>query len=349
MTMLKVLILSDGVPGHVSQARGLVDWLSTRYELVCVEQTVALRVRSLSRLLLPYVLRINRAGPHIGTVFYDSGMLGSETTRPDLIVSAGGNTSFLNVALARKWSVPNIFLGSGRRLHSSEFSAHLTLEPTGQSHNIVMDLVPTATNPSEPAENGGALRDRLQLKNRQPLYSLVVGGDGAGYSFDETTWSQIGGLVEGLSRRDNCRWLVTTSRRTGCAGEQLLKKALPVSLLADSVWWSESPRKVMNSYLDASDAVFVTADSMTMISEAIASQKPTTVLKPADGKPPERYHKALERFELAGYCKLWTLGAAMPSLPANANIDNHARDLLLSRLEQQIPSLLRHSLASSAR
>lgn len=343
MTKLKVLILSDGVPGHVSQARGLVDWLSARYELVCVEQTVALRARSLARILLPYVLRINRAGPQIGTAFYHSGMLGSETMRPDLIVSAGGNTSFLNIALARKWSIPNIFMGSGRRLHSSEFAAHLTLEPTGQPHNIVMDLVPTAANQSEQAASGGALRDSLKLNNKQPLYCLVVGGDGAGYSFDETTWNQIGDLVEGLSKRDGCRWLMTTSRRTGCAGEQILKKALPATLLADSVWWSESPRKVMNSYLGASDAVFVTADSMTMISEAIASRKPTTVLTSADGKPLERHHKALERFESAGYCKLWTLGTAMPSLPANTNIDNHARNLLLSRLEQQIPSLLRHS------
>jgi len=339
VTKLRVLILSDGVPGHVNQARGLVHWLSKHRELVCTEQQVSLRARPAARLLLPYALKVRGFGTAVGAAFYRSN--GVEGARPNLIVSAGGNTSFLNIALARKWSVPNIFLGSKRRLHSNDFSAHLTLEPTGEPHNVVMDLVPTGTSLSEQRHRGWALRDSLQVEPRQPLYSLIVGGDGVGFIYDEAAWGQIGKLVGHLSKRDNCRWLVTTSRRTGYAGEQLLKRELPQPLLADSVWWSEEPRRVMNSYLGASDAVFVTADSMTMVNEAIASQKPTVVLEPENAKPSERHQTALQRFQKAGYCKVHRLGLGTPSLPTNANNDGHASDVVLSQLEKLIPCLQR--------
>lgn len=336
--MLRVLILSDGVPGHVSQARGLVHWLSRHHELVCSEQRVALRGRSVARILLPYVVRLGGLGAATGMALYRRGSI--ENTRPDLIISAGGNTSFLNVALARKWSVPNVFLGSGRRLHSDDFAAHLTLEPTGEPHNIVMELVPTVTSLDEQREGGRALRNSLQIDHREPLYSLVVGGDGAGVDYDAAAWRGIGKLVEGLSKRDNCRWLVTTSRRTGSAGEKQLKNALPASLVADAVWWSDKPRRVMSSYLGAADAVFVTSDSMTMVGEAIASQKPTIVLEQANATPSERHLQALQRFQAAGYCALHRLGSEIPDLPTNSNVDGTSEDLL-SQLEKLIPCLQR--------
>ena len=103
MTKLRVLILSDGVPGHVNQARGLVHWLSKRYELVCSEQAVSLRARPAARVLLPYALKVRGIGANVGKAFYRTN--GLDGTPPDLIISAGGNTSFLNIALAIKDSL----------------------------------------------------------------------------------------------------------------------------------------------------------------------------------------------------------------------------------------------------
>lgn len=97
----------------------------------------------------------------------------------------------------------------------------------------------------------------------------------------------------------------------------------------------------MNAYLGAADAVFVTADSMTMVNEAIASEKPTLVLEPDNAAPTARYLEALQRFQQSGYCKLHRLGSAAPSLPANANTGNHASDLVLSQLGKLIPCLQR--------
>jgi hypothetical protein len=53
---LAVCLLSDGLPGHGNQARGLVHWLRSRYDVEVVELEVRLRWRSLARLLSPLLL-----------------------------------------------------------------------------------------------------------------------------------------------------------------------------------------------------------------------------------------------------------------------------------------------------
>ena len=144
-TTLNILILSDGLPGHVNQSRGLVSWLSNRYHCEVREVDVALRLRPVARILLPRLLHGRAPGASVTSCFYRKNA--TLLPVPDLLVSAGGNTSFLNAALARKWQVPNVFLGSKRRLRSDDFAAHLTLEPTGEPHNIVMALAPTLIDP----------------------------------------------------------------------------------------------------------------------------------------------------------------------------------------------------------
>jgi mitochondrial fission protein ELM1 len=50
----------------------------------------------------------------------------------------------------------------------------------------------------------------------------------------------------------------------------------------DVVWYSQTPRKVTKAFLGLADRVFVTMDSLTMITEAVASGRPTVALCPAD-------------------------------------------------------------------
>ncbi|MFC6670337.1 ELM1/GtrOC1 family putative glycosyltransferase [Marinobacterium aestuariivivens] len=331
---LHILLLSDGLPGHANQARGLVQWLSSRYRVDCIEIGVQLRMRALARLLLPWLLRMGRPGAALAARFYD--VPKSALDRPQLIISAGGNTSFLNVALSRKWRVPNIFLGSKRRLRSDDFAAHLTLEPTGEPHNIIMELVPTPTDVEAQREAGGALRRELNVAAGEKLYALVIGGNGAGFDYDEGAWQQLARLVAELSARDRCRWLLTTSRRTGVAAETVLKANLDEGLLADAVWWHEAPRKVMSAYLGAADAVFVTADSMSMINECIASGKPTLLLEPPGAQPDARYRGAMERFIAANYCRHHRLGQPLPMVDAQAPACRDIRDRLLDALARQL-------------
>jgi mitochondrial fission protein ELM1 len=301
---LRILILSDGLPGHANQSRGLLNWLASRYQTEYQLVDIKLRAKGLSRVILPWLLHhTNNSG--LVAQFYRYSDI--NLAQPNLIISAGGNTSFLNVALARHLNIPNIFLGSKRRLHSNDFSAHLTLEPTEQAHNIVMKMPPSLTDTSVLAKHGTQLRNTLNCKENDKIYLLALGGDGAGYRYDKTACVQIAQLIKTISENDKCKWLLTTSRRTGREIEQTLQSLLDPDLLLDAVWWSEKPRKVMNAFMGAADHLFVSIDSMSMISEAIASGKATTLLQPSSATPDLRYHQALEKYCDAHYCSIHPL------------------------------------------
>jgi len=327
---LNILLLSDGLPGHVNQSRGLINWLSGRYHCTVTDLEISLRLKSLTRVLLPHLLHETRWGAAITPYCYGKGS--HLPAAPDLIVSAGGNTSFLNVALARRWEVPNVFLGSKRRLRSDDFAAHLTLESTGEPHNIVMMLAPTLIDPQQLESKGDELRRSLGLAADEKLNMLAIGGDGAGYHYDAESVQQLAQLMVQEHQRSGRRWLLTTSRRTGKVLEQQLKHSIPAELLADCVWWSEAPRKVMAAYMGAADQLFITADSMSMIAEAIASARPTVILQPERAQPEPRYREALQRYEHSGLCRLALLGQPFAPAPESSDAVARAKEALLDEL-----------------
>jgi len=91
--------------------------------------TVRLRIglgRNILRLILNHTCMPLPSG--LLKLFYEIDDLPDQGC--DLIVSTGGKTSFANAWLARWKNVPNIFVGSLRRLSPGHFSVVLTLEPT---------------------------------------------------------------------------------------------------------------------------------------------------------------------------------------------------------------------------
>lgn len=338
---INVLILSDELPGHVNQSRGLVNWLSRRYTIKSNELSIKLHYKGLAQILLPWLLHCQHSPTRLIQWFYSYSQ--KQIEKPDLIISTGGSTSFLNVTLARDWQIPNIFIGSRRRLYSNDFSAHLTLEATGQANNIIMDLAPTLTEQAILLNHGQNLRQALNIQKEQKLYMLAMGGDGAGYRYNQEACQQIAQLMTELSLRDNCRWILTTSRRTGAGMEGKLKQFINPKLLADAVWWNDSPRKIMNAYMGAADCIFISIDSMSMISEAIASQKPTILLQPKISYPESRYQKALNNFSRAEYCTILPLASPPPLLKFVDNKSGNARENLLDKLEDILSILKTHT------
>ena len=97
---LRVCLLSDGVPGHVNQARGLVRRIAAIQEVDCQEITVPMRLPFL-RPLLRLVQNSRRSGAYrLARLIYASWPDLDEA--PELIISAGGNTSFVNALLAQQ-------------------------------------------------------------------------------------------------------------------------------------------------------------------------------------------------------------------------------------------------------
>lgn len=287
--------LADRRPGHAAQAEGLVAALEVLGPVTVTRIRTRLRSGVLRWPLAAWLNRFERPpAAWLLPVCFD---VSFPAGRPDAVVSAGFNTAHLNAWLARRFRCGNFFAGSPRGLDGRLFSAVLTLEPVpGLANNLVVDLPPTPVSPAAAREAGAAYRAERGLGD-ETLWALVVGGDGAGYRYGEADWRALGEALGALARCHGVRWLLTTSRRTGAAGEAALREAVPPEALADAVWWHAAPRRGLQAFLGAAEGAFVTEESMTMVTEAIAAGRPVVALRPADARPQARHLDALARWE----------------------------------------------------
>ena len=295
---LQVCVLSDGRPGHYNQSRGVLEALRRVRELDAEWVGVDLRV-GLVRELLRW--RLNRDPPPATVgLLRRLCRLGDLPASCDLIVSAGGRSSFANAWLAAAWRVPNLYVGSLRGLSPRRFSLVLTLEPiAGAASNLVVPIPPSPVDERRVERSGAVLRTRLAIE-QQRCWILLLGGPGAGYGYARDDWLALGRLASALAARHGIRWLLVSSRRTPQAGCELVRGQLSAQAVAAACWYADGDRYDAEAWLGAAQRVFVTEDSMTMITEAIYARRPLHCLRPARALPTRRYENALQGYVARG-------------------------------------------------
>ena len=176
------------------------------------------------------------------------------------------------------------------------FAVVLTLEAVpGTASNLVVPLPPSAIDSDEVEQLGAAFRRQLGPPG-QRYWALLLGGDGAGYRYTQADWLCLAALLSSLARRHDIRWLLVSSRRTGRRAEALLKGHADAACVAHACWYRDRDEYRPEAWLGAAERVFVTEDSMTMLSEAACALRPVHSLRPATAAPAQRYEQALQRF-----------------------------------------------------
>lgn len=308
MSAVKVWVLSDGAPGHLSQSRGIVDALAARCDVQVT--TITLRVRSsvwkrLGRLLLPVISNqqvwLSRT--------YD---IDVPAGTPQLIVSSGANTLLANALLARQTGAVNVYSGTLKGYAASAYRCVFTVVPLGAGNNHVLPLPPVP---------GELTRALPFVMAGERCIAVLVGGDGAGYVYTAADWRQFARSLTQLAERHQARLLLTTSRRTGVEAEVLLREHIPLALLADAVWWSDAPRAVVRDFLAASSGVVVTEDSLTMVAESIYSARPVIAVSPPAATPNRNDAAALAAYVERGLLMRCGVGSlADATLDASAPV-----------------------------
>ena len=295
----RVWLLSDGQPGHDSRSQGIVRALADVTPLDV--QVIQLSMRlGLARNVLRFLLNHSDSplSIHILKLFYRMDPLPGGGC--DLVVSAGGKTSFANAWLARLTGAASIFAGTLRRLQARQFSVVMTLEPVpGADNNLVVPLLPTTIDLQSVEKQGESLRNELAGDGWR-YWLMLLGGKGAGYAYGQQDWMHIADIMNTLADRHGIRWLLATSRRTGAAGEQALRHYINPACLARACWHEGGETFRAEAFLGASDQVFVSEDSMTMLTEAMSAQHPVYSLCPEQALPDNRYEQALSRYVDAG-------------------------------------------------
>ena len=297
---LRVCVLSDGQPGHYNQSRGMLQALRRIRPVDDSWFNVDLRLGLARNLLRSYLNREQspRSLWPLRLAYRFDALPGAGC---DLIVSAGGKTSFANAWLAAALEVPNLYAGSLRGLSARHFSLVLTLEPVADAHsNLVVPLPPSAIDSDQAEQLGCGFRQQLGVPG-QRYWTLLLGGDGAGYRYAQADWLELARLTNTLSARHGMRWLLVSSPRTGQCAETLLKQHVDEACVAAACWYQGGDEYQAEAWLGAAERVFVTEDSMTMLTEAACARRPVHSLRPATARPEQRYEQALQRFAGQGW------------------------------------------------
>jgi uncharacterized protein len=189
---------------------------------------------------------------------------------PGLVIGCGGVAAAVGAALRR----------SGRKVVQVQ---HPRMDP-GRFDLIVVNRHDDLTGPNvvvtrtalhrvTPARLAEAARHwRPHFEHlKRPLVAVLVGGSNGRFRLDAAVARDLAGQLAAMVRRDGVGVAVTPSRRTEPAVTRALTEAL--APLGGYVWdgGGENPYFGM---LALADAIVVTMDSISMISEAVATEAP---------------------------------------------------------------------------
>ncbi|PID43849.1 MAG: hypothetical protein CSB48_03420 [Proteobacteria bacterium] len=307
MTCLHVWVISDTLPGHFNQSIGIVNALR-EYENVTFD-IVEIKIRNkLFRSLLR--LAANRAFAFNEALLEAAFQVPQLPDRkPDIVVSAGGNTIFANIVTGQKYHATKVFSGTLKGYRSSLLDVVFSVTPLTSAdpttnNNTVLDLPP-----------GNIPRFEDLSPDRPPyVFACLIGGNGAGYYYTENDWLDLVRLLERVQSRYHCQWLITTSRRTGIEAERQLENVIGESLIRphinELVLYGSNPKKVVRDWLQQANALFTTEDSLTMVAESILSQKSVMTLQPARFEPDHNDEAALGKYHEKGYINRIKLDSA---------------------------------------
>lgn len=140
----------------------------------------------------------------------------------------------------------------------------------------------------------GAEADRFRAtlaRLPRPLVAVLIGGSNRQYRMTEAVTRKLAADLKALCGHHGAGLAVTASRRTGADNEAILHAAL-----ADcpAYLWDGTGDNPYFGLLGLADAIAVTADSVSMVSEACATGKPVYVIGLDGGSAKfERFHAGL--------------------------------------------------------
>ena len=276
----RILLLKDSRPGHFRKSEGVAKALARKLPV----ETSELRIHA-PRLMPSRLLRTLPLEGAVARVALRLlwGIDAGAIARPDLIISTGADTLFPNAALAQKLGSRNVFVGSIRRMAPERFSAVLSARPefAGRKNHFIV-LSPSGVDPDTlaAARPIGTAQD---LDGR--TLALLVGGSTAEHAFSPEDWAALSALLR-AGAMAGARWLVTSSRRTPEAvADMLAELAASIPASMQFIDYRRARAGSVDPLFNA-DAILVTEDSNTMLSEAVAARRPVIALRPARVRRP---------------------------------------------------------------
>ena len=253
---------------------------------------------------------------------------------PDLVVACGRNAAMPALAI-KQASGGNTLVAQIQNpgVGQNEFDLFVVPEhdhiPAAQVI-VTIGAVHRVTQARLAAERG---RFPALAAMPHPILSVLIGGRNKAYSLSRRRLGEIAESIAVILHRTGGSALVTPSRRTGDGGLSLLRDRLRG--LSASIWDGTGENPYF-AYLALADAFLVTADSVSMISEAAATGKPIHILSLDGGNAKfTRFHAAMEAVGITrpftGSIDAWSYPIPDDTARAGAAL----RTLVLSSLKRR--------------
>jgi mitochondrial fission protein ELM1 len=347
VSAMRILILSDGVAGHDRSSLGILTALkrhrAVEASVLSIRETRRLsrRVKRTLAGLMPFDLfwkTFYRIGGE-PSPFNPLPLTHEIPQGPvDLVITTGPRTSAANIAVARHLGAKNVYFGFSKWPSDSFYTVLLTSEQRRLHPHRAYTLRPSELD-------GTALPEArpLTANGTERRASVLFGGQSKHYYYTKADMEQLAERLTALTRElPWLKWTFFDSRRSPEDEIDHLVELTKASGAPIEFVRFAQHGLLSNNPAFASDLVLVTADSMSMLAESIASRRPTGILFADRYKPPERdaiEHKAMIADRRA-------FPVTFSGLNVEAVLDGAAglERLPASQLEMLYETLARHSI-----
>lgn len=310
-------VLHDGKAGMRSQALGLAE--ATGFHLV--EKPLDIRP--------PWSVLPPQLWPLPGYAL-SRGKAQLAPPWPDLVIGCGRNTVVPALAIGRA-SGRRTFLAHVQDPHLRRSEFDLLIVPEHDLWRGPQVIVSRGAMHRVTPARLAAERDRFPKLAAlpRPMLAVLLGGGNKAYRLTMRRLGEIAGIIAAVLRQSGGSALITPSRRTGAEGMKLVRERL--AGLPAAIWDGAGDNPYF-AYLGLADAFLVTADSVSMISEAAATGKPIHILDLNGGNAKfARFHHLMRQAGItrrfAGHLESWSY--PIPDDTARAGVV--LRRLVLSR------------------
>jgi len=136
---------------------------------------------------------------------------------------------------------------------------------------------------------------------RKPFVAVLIGGKSKAHTLTPSRMRELAAQFRSLVTDQHAGMVITTSRRTGAENEAILREALTGT---DALIWDGKGDNPYLAMLALADAIIVTEDSASMVSEACFTGKPVYVAKLEGGS--KRFTALHGSLEQAGFTRPFT-------------------------------------------
>lgn len=203
-----------------------------------------------------------------------------------VILSTGSSLGHLNLLLSRLYEAKSVVIMTPPIGAQREYTLRIIPQhdhPTLYPNTLITLASPTSITPHSIVKHGVALKKFLGISTTSAI-SIFIGGNTPKQQMANTTLITFIEKIRAFCSAEQKSLLITTSRRTSSKIIFFLKKELS-SFCKLLVISSEKDQAVDTSdhliegMMGLSDLIFVTNDSLSMISEAASSGKKVIVLQ----------------------------------------------------------------------